>query len=44
MAAPAAAAIAIIVVILVAVVVWHADNFLITFLRSANLNEQSAKS
>lgn len=44
-AAPvAAAAIAIIVVILVVVVVWLADKFLITFLRSANLNEQSAKS
>lgn len=41
---PAAAAIAIIVVILVAFVVWHADKLLITLLRSAYLEEQSAES
>lgn len=40
----AAAAIAIIVVILVAFVVWHADKLLITLLRSAYLEEQSAES
>lgn len=52
MAATAPVAVAIIVVILAvvvavlaaAVVVWHADNPLITLLRSANLYEQSAKS
>lgn len=41
---PAASAIAIIVVILVAFVVWHADKLLITLLRSAYLEEQSAES
>lgn len=41
---PAAAAIAIIVVIPVAFVVWHADKLLITLLRSAYLEEQSAES